>query len=390
MSLSQRSCLTTTKFYRRYETFEQVHYGDFNWITPSFIALASPQDSIGTPIPKTDPKYDTIPRTPEDIAKCEDLSTPFKNVLTYFTQRNVGLMVRLNDPLYSPTYFTANGIQHLDMIFDDGTCPTLKMVRSFIRIAHEMITIKNKAIAVHCKAGLGRTGCLIGAYLIYRHGFTANEVIAYMRFMRPGMVVGPQQHWLHLNQNAFREWWFEDSLKEKLAALQPSTPPRSSVRALKNNSVNTPPHGTKRAALEEIHSNEQSPVAGANAHGNDDSFLPAPTPGQPRKTSKSYGRSSKRTVSAAGGLENEPFDILPDTEIVSMERHIHHDDNGDVSEDELQVHMLMRRASRSPASSVREKRRAISCTTTTPGGGVRKVSGRVGSMGNTRDAFKAK
>jgi cell division cycle 14 len=345
---------------------------------------------IGKPIPKTDPKYDTIPRTPEDIAKCDDLSTAFKNVLTYFTQRNVGLVVRLNDPLYSPTFFTANGIQHLDMIFDDGTCPTLKMVRSFIRIAHEMITVKNKAIAVHCKAGLGRTGCLIGAYLIYRHGFTANEVIAFMRFMRPGMVVGPQQHWLHLNQNAFREWWFEDTMKEKLAALQPSTPPRSSVRGLKANNVNTPPHGTKRAALEEIHSNERSPITSANATGNDDSFLPAPTPGQPRKTSKSYGRVSKRTVSAAAGLENEPFDILPDTEIVSMERHIHHEENGEVSEDELQVHMLLRRASRSPASSVREKRRAISCAATTPGGGVRKVSGRVGSMGNGRETFKAK
>lgn len=129
--------------------------------------------------------------------------------------------------------------------------------------------------------------------------------------------------------------------------------------------------------------------------GNDDAFLPAPTPGQPRKTSKSYGRSSKRAVSAATGTENDPnFEILPDTEIVSMERHVPHEEtaNGDVSEDELSVHLLMRRTSRSPTA--RDKRRAISCAAVAgvSPNGVRKVSGRVGSLGSVREvgAVKAK
>lgn len=52
------------------------------------------------------------------------------------------------------------------------------------------------AIAVHCKAGLGRTGSLIGAYIIKHFRFTAREAIAWMRICRPGSVIGQQQGWL--------------------------------------------------------------------------------------------------------------------------------------------------------------------------------------------------
>ena len=49
----------------------------------------------------------------------------------------------------------------MDMYFDDGTNPTDEIVRDFIRIAGETIA-RGKKVAVHCKAGLGRTGVLIG------------------------------------------------------------------------------------------------------------------------------------------------------------------------------------------------------------------------------------
>ncbi len=258
------------------------------------------------------------------------------------------------------------------MIFDDGTCPPLNLVRKFVDLAHSMIA-KRRGIAVHCKAGLGRTGCLIGAYLIYRYGFTANEVIAFMRFMRPGMVVGPQQHWLHLNQGTFREWWFENTLKEKImATLQPATPTRlansSSRRLASNGQTFTPPNGDRhaasprRAALGEITNNEQAPTSnpgytsddGKNSLGVADENLPAPTPGQPRKTNKVFG--GRRVMT-----ENQPFDIKPDSEVVSMQR-----STISVPADEAEYlpRVLSRKASQSPVSRS-GKRRAISCTTTT-------------------------
>lgn len=91
------------------------------------------------------------------------------------------------------------------MYFDDGTNPTDEIVRQFIYLVEEWVS-RGKKIAVHCKAGLGRTGVLIGAYLIYKYNFTASEVIGYMRVVRPGMVVGPQQRYMQLNQLKWAGW----------------------------------------------------------------------------------------------------------------------------------------------------------------------------------------
>lgn len=172
-----------------YEKYERVENGDFNVLTPDFIAFASPEEDL---------------RHRATTSK-NHLNSPFRKVLEFFSNNSVQLVVRLNSHLYNKKHFEDLGIKHIDMIFEDGTCPDLSIVQNFVGAAETIIGQGGK-IAVHCKAGLGRTGCLIGAHLIYTYGFTANECIGFLRFMRPGMVVGPQQHWLYLNQNTFREW----------------------------------------------------------------------------------------------------------------------------------------------------------------------------------------
>ncbi|TPX11229.1 uncharacterized protein E0L32_001047 [Thyridium curvatum] len=346
-----------------YERFERVEHGDFNWVTPHFLAFASPQHSPVARITETSELFSTLPKTLAAVDAHPTLPQPFKNVLKHFSERNIGLVVRLNSALYSPSFFEALGIQHVDMIFEDGTCPPLSTVRKFIRLAHETITVKKKGIAVHCKAGLGRTGCLIGAYLIYRHGFTANEIISYMRFMRPGMVVGPQQHWLHLNQGTFREWWIEERIERKLrkelaATNAPSTPIRSMQKANLGRSsqqASTPPNrsASNRTPLSEM-DQERS-----NAQ---DDYLPAPTPGQPRKTGRvdrhhPYGRSNVNhtTVEEETGLEQE-------TEIMSVHRTSH----GAESDEEIHLRMRMhRKPSASPDARYEKSSRSVSHTTVT-------------------------
>ncbi|KAG6220988.1 hypothetical protein E4U26_006244 [Claviceps purpurea] len=322
----EEKCIDLDNFdLEMYEKYERVEQGDFNWITPHFLAFASPQD---TQVGKITPDSELYPLLPRDLGAVEahpSLPQSFKNVLTHFAEKEIGLVVRLNSHLYSPSYFEALGIQHVDMIFDDGTCPPLTTVRKFIRLAHETILIKKKGIAVHCKAGLGRTGCLIGAYLIYRHGFTADEVISFMRFMRPGMVVGPQQHWLHLNQGTFREWWVEERVERRLrkemaaaaavaasanasaaANAAPSTPIRAIHKAgLRHGQMSTPPNHSpsNRTPLSEVDQDRKN--------GAQDDYLPAPTPGQPRKTTRVADRQhpyQRSGMSKASNREEKSLD----------------------------------------------------------------------------------
>src|SRR5690606_11648058 len=106
-----------------FEKFERVDMGDFNWVTPNFVAFASPKDPPG--------KSAALPESLQDVLT-SNLPIAFKNVLNHFVSRDVGLVVRLNSHLYNKDYFENLGIKHLDMIFEDGTCPPLSLVRKFI------------------------------------------------------------------------------------------------------------------------------------------------------------------------------------------------------------------------------------------------------------------
>lgn len=98
----------------------------------------------------------------------------------------------MNEPLYDKTKFTKNGISHTDLFFIDGSTPSDIIVQQFLRVAEA----ESGAIAIHCKAGLGRTGTLIGIYAMKHFKFPAAYFIGWIRIARPGSILGPQQHYL--------------------------------------------------------------------------------------------------------------------------------------------------------------------------------------------------
>ena len=102
-------------------------------------------------------------------------------------------MVRLNEAdTYDAAVLERAGIAHHDLFFPDCTTPPDDVVERFLDICDGAAG----AVAVHCRAGLGRTGTLIGVWLMRHAGFRADEAIGWMRTVRPGCVIGPQQAYL--------------------------------------------------------------------------------------------------------------------------------------------------------------------------------------------------
>ena len=108
--------------------------------------------------------------------------------------------------------FVRGGLQHHDLYFLDGSVPSEDIIRSFLDITER----ETHAVAIHCKAGLGRTGTLIGLYAMKHYGFPAAEFIGWIRICRPGSVLGPQQQFLVAMESTMKRWAAESQVKAPL------------------------------------------------------------------------------------------------------------------------------------------------------------------------------
>jgi len=176
--------------YDEYEHYEKVQNGDFNWLVPEkFLAFCGPhaQSKIENGYPLHSPE----------------------SYFPYFRLHHVTCIVRLNKKIYDSKRFTNAGFHHQDLFFIDGSTPPDSILKRFL----ELCESEEGAVAVHCKAGLGRTGSLIGCYIMKHWRWTAMETVAWLRICRPGSIIGHQQEWLEEKQ---AEMWAEGDQYRRL------------------------------------------------------------------------------------------------------------------------------------------------------------------------------
>lgn len=111
--------------------------------------------------------------------------------LRYLSQQGVDELVSLTITPPDPDLVDALGLAHTHLPIPDFQAPTPSQIDAFVARV-EAARSGGSQVAVHCHAGMGRTGTLLATWFVY-DGLSASEAIDRVRLMRPGSIESASQ-----------------------------------------------------------------------------------------------------------------------------------------------------------------------------------------------------
>ncbi|XP_030633339.1 protein tyrosine phosphatase domain-containing protein 1 [Chanos chanos] len=159
----------------RWSDEEQAIKGLYSsWITDKLLAMARPSTEIIE-------KYNII----DQFQRC--------GLKTVINLQRPGEHASCGNPLetesgftYHPEVFMEAGIYFYNFGWKDYGVASLTTILDMVKVMS--FAVQEGKMAVHCHAGLGRTGVLIACYLVFTSRMSADQAILFVRAKRPNSI----------------------------------------------------------------------------------------------------------------------------------------------------------------------------------------------------------
>lgn len=159
----------------RWSDEEQAVKGLYSsWITDNLLAMARPSTEVIE-------KYNII----EQFQRC--------GLKTVINLQRPGEHASCGNPLeqesgfsYRPETFMEAGIYYYNFGWKDYGVASLTTILDMVKVMS--FAAQEGKLAVHCHAGLGRTGVLLACYLVFTSRMSADQAILFVRAKRPNSI----------------------------------------------------------------------------------------------------------------------------------------------------------------------------------------------------------